>query len=79
MNANEYRKLRDRDVDGRQAITNRRIQTRGGLILAAGVTVTLRRKFGGFEIETPTCKTCGVKFVCTRVDYSSLDLINRPD
>jgi hypothetical protein len=75
MTPAEYAKLRDATVTGRQARLTRPVANGGGYTLQKGTVVTIKRKFGGFEIEGVLCKHCGVQVRVTRVNYGSLDLL----
>jgi hypothetical protein len=73
MTPADYRKLREVDVVGRTATLTRRVGT-AELILPAGATVTILRKFGGFDIQGELCTKCRIQVRINRVKPDAVSL-----
>ena len=78
MNSNQYRRMTNDDFVGRLARTICQISNGYGTI-GAGQLVVIKRKYGGFEVESVPCRSCGLQLRITRVSAGAIDLVDGGD
>ncbi len=54
-------------------VSSRREMRNGYAILPAGTLFTVRRRFGGYDLDSHPCDRCGVQLRMTRVDDRHVD------
>lgn len=74
MDRQQYERTTNEEFRGRKVRTlvslNNRLFT-----IPPGTICTIERKFGGFDIQTNSCETCGVKVRISKVPARDLKLI----
>lgn len=70
-----YRRHNDAWWEGRRVRLLRNVELGSGMILPAGMEMTVTRKMGGLSVRGDPCKCCGVTPRCHRLDIGALELI----
>lgn len=75
MDHKTYTRMSATHLKGRRFRLVEPITLRGGKEIPAGAVVEFRRKFGGFDIQLPPCRECGVSHQARKVSPAKLELL----
>ena len=74
MDAKTYEKNTEKFFVGKKVRTLMQMQN-GLMIIPEGAVCTITRKFGGFNLKSEPCKSCGVRIRITRVHREDVELV----
>lgn len=74
MNAKTYKNKTEKFFVGKKVRTLIRMQN-GLMVIPEGTFCTITRKFGGFNLKSEPCETCGVQIRISRVHRRDVELV----
>jgi len=77
MDKKTYDQTRDREFRGRKVKTLVALQN-GWCRIAPGTIATVQRKYGGLELMTDPCPTCGIKIIISHVRFFEVNFVDQP-